>query len=86
MYGLSIIEEYFGDNGELNNSFTTVWFKKDLNGIADVWLEFLTVDNEDAVRKGIIAESFHYTHYKRKNVTYTIRVFKVEENSEINLN
>ena len=54
MYGLSIIEEYFNDlgNKELKESFTTIWFKKDLNEIADVWLGFLTVDNAEAVREG----------------------------------
>lgn len=88
MYGLSIIEEYFNDlgNKELKESFTTIWFKKDLNEIADVWLGFLTVDNAEAVREGIVNESFHYTHYKRKGVSYTMRVFKVELDAEINLN
>lgn len=88
MYGLSIIEDYFDEKGnkDLIESFTTIWFKKDLNGIADAWLGFLTVDNPEAVREGIVNESFHYTHYKRGNVSYTMRVFKVELDAEITLN
>lgn len=57
-----------------------------MDRIADAWLGFLTVDNPEAVREGIVNGSFYYTHYNRKGVNYTMRVFKVELDAEITLN
>lgn len=90
MFGISIVENHYddADNKFLieDLSYPTIWFKSNLEEIADVWIEELQLkDDTKQLRECIVNRSFWYTHYRREQVQYIVRVFKVEENAEIYL-
>lgn len=85
MYGLSIITNVKDDQQRLLESIPSLWFSKNLDNLCSIWIEEIEdIDDPETLREAI-KNGFWYTNYYRRDIHYMVKIFKVEEDVEINI-